>query len=291
MQLPLSIPNELRRALNYAIPENVRLALNEDMGTGDVTAELIEEKKLISATIISREPGIICGRPWVDEVFDQLNSKVTLDWWVNDGELIAADQPIVKIHGPARDILTGERTAMNFLQTLSATATATRKMVDLVSGMPAAILDTRKTLPGLRMAQKYAVVMGGGQNHRLGLFDAFLIKENHIKACDGIENAIDRAHRISPDKPVEVEVESELEFIEAREAGADTIMLDNFDLELMEKVVKLNQQMPKPAPRLEASGGINAETVLAVAKTGVDQISVGALTKNCIALDLSMRLS
>ena len=264
----------------------VRAALNEDIGSGDITAMLISEKEYASAKIISRESAIVCGRDWVDEVFRQVDNSVTVHWFVADGQKVAPDTVLFELRGPARALLTGERSALNFLQLLSGTATTCREYADIVAHTKVKLLDTRKTIPGLRTAQKYAVTCGGCHNHRIGLYDAFLIKENHIAACGSIANAVAEAHRIAPGKPVEVETESLAELDQALEAGADIIMLDEFSLADMAEAVKRNAGKA----RLEASGGINAHTLVPVAETGVDYISIGALTKDVRAIDLSMRL-
>ncbi|MDD7805635.1 MAG: carboxylating nicotinate-nucleotide diphosphorylase [Endozoicomonas sp. (ex Botrylloides leachii)] len=276
--------------LNSTIYNNVKQALVEDIATGDITAELIPATTQATASIICREHATICGRPWVDEVFRQLDASVQLDWKVKEGDQVSPNQELVYIQGLARSLLTGERCAINFLQTLSGTATRCHHYAEQVKQFPVKLLDTRKTLPGLRLAQKYAVKTGGCFNHRIGLFDAFLIKENHIAACGGIAKAITAARTIAPSKPIEVEVENIEEFKEARHAGADSIMLDNFPLPLLLETVSLNHQLGNPAPKLEASGGITDATLADIAATGVDYISIGTLTKDCRAVDLSMRL-
>jgi nicotinate-nucleotide pyrophosphorylase (carboxylating) len=267
----------------------VRAALAEDVGTGDVTASLVPVEQLISGRLISRDSAVICGRAWADEVFRQLDDRVLLTWHVSDGDLLSANSVVFDIAGPARAILTGERTAMNFLQTLSATATAARHYVDAVAGTGCAILDTRKTIPGLRRAQKYASTCGGARNHRMGLHDMVLIKENHIAAAGSIATAVANARRIAPGIPVEVEVESLTELDAALAAGADIIMLDELSHADMRTAVARNRARPKPA-KLEASGGVTLETVRAIAETGVDFISVGGVTKHIRAVDLSLRL-
>jgi len=265
----------------------VRAALNEDIGSGDITAMLISEKEYASAKIISRESAIVCGRDWVDEVFRQVDNSVTVHWFVADGQKVAPDTVLFELRGPARALLTGERSALNFLQLLSGTATTCREYADIVAHTKVKLLDTRKTIPGLRTAQKYAVTCGGCHNHRIGLYDAFLIKENHIAACGGIDKAVQRARDIAPDKPVEVEVETLEELNTALTAGADVIMLDNFTLADMRKGVEVTDGRAK----LEASGNVSKETLAAIAETGVDYISIGALTKHAQAIDLSMRLA
>lgn len=265
----------------------VRAALNEDIGSGDITAMLISEKEYASAKIISRESAIVCGRDWVDEVFRQVDNSVTVHWFVADGQKVAPDTVLFELRGPARALLTGERSALNFLQLLSGTATTCREYADIVAHTKVKLLDTRKTIPGLRTAQKYAVTCGGCHNHRIGLYDAFLIKENHIAACGGIDKAVQRARDIAPDKPVEVEVETLAELDTALAANADIIMLDNFSLPDMRKGVEVTDGQAK----LEASGNVSKETLAAIAETGVDYISIGALTKHARAIDLSMRLA
>lgn len=278
----------------------VRAALLEDLGdalttldqpdaSADITAQLIPAGRMASARIITREAGVFCGQPWVDEVFLQLNAQfggdVQVEWQVQDGELLTPNQELFRLHGPARLLLTGERTALNFVQTLSGVATLTARYVVELEGTDCRLLDTRKTLPGLRTAQKYAVTCGGGKNHRIGLYDAYLIKENHILACGGIAEAIGEARRLNPGKPVEVEVESLAELEQALAARADIVMLDNFDVAMMGEAVAINQGRAK----LEVSGNVTLDTLAEFAATGVDFISVGALTKHLRALDLSMR--
>ena len=275
-----------RDGLPDGIADSVRSALAEDIGSGDITAELIPQEKLAQGRIICREEAVLCGRAWADEVARQVDTNIQLEWLAEDGERLSADQCIARLQGPARSLLTAERSMLNFLQTLSGTASITRSYVDLVAHTGVRLLDTRKTLPGLRQAQKYAVRCGGGHNHRMGLYDAFLIKENHISACGSIRAAVEKARRLHPSRPVEVEVESLEELQQALDVAADTVMLDNFGLENLREAVTLNQGRA----RLEASGGINDRTLLAVAETGVDFISIGALTKDCRAVDLSMRL-
>lgn len=283
-------PEDLQAAIKQAIQSNVAQALTEDIGSGDITAGLIPEAQQAVARIICREPAVIAGRPWFDEVFRQIDPSVTLDWQVEEGEAVEADQVLVYLKGSARSLLTGERAAMNFLQTLSGTATRCNYYANLVKETGVRLLDTRKTLPGLRLAQKYAVKAGGCHNHRIGLYDAFLIKENHIAACGGIEQAVTTARKNEPGKPVEIEVESMEEFKLARNAGADIIMLDNFPLDTLKETVTLNHSLGEDRPMLEASGGITDERLPVIAATGVDYISIGALTKDCQSIDLSMRL-
>jgi nicotinate-nucleotide pyrophosphorylase (carboxylating) len=281
------MPNLTLAELGAEIEANVRNALREDIGSGDITAQLIPGERLAHATVITREPAVICGTAWVNAVFRQLDPRVAVHWQVADGDKAEANQTLFHLEGPARALLSGERSALNFLQTLSAVATRCRHFADLVIGTQVKLLDTRKTLPGLRLAQKYAVTQGGCHNHRIGLYDAFLIKENHIAACGGIAQAVSAAHGIAPGKPVEVEVESLEELRQALEAGADIIMLDELSLDDMRRAVGIATGRAK----LEASGGINESTLRSIAKTGVDYISIGSLTKDVKAIDLSMRLS
>ncbi|WP_122662860.1 carboxylating nicotinate-nucleotide diphosphorylase [Pseudomonas viridiflava] len=281
------MPNLQLATLTAEIEANVRRALLEDVGSGDITAQLIPAERLAKATVISRDVAVIAGTAWVDAVFRQLDPRVAVHWQVVDGEQVQPNQALFHLEGPARSLLTGERSALNFLQMLSGVATKARHYADMVANTQVKLLDTRKTLPGLRFAQKYAVTCGGCHNHRIGLFDAFLIKENHIAACGGIAEAIAAAHKIAPGKPVEIEVESLDELREALDAGADIVMLDELSLDDMREAVRLNAGKAK----LEASGGINDDTLLVIAETGVDYISIGAMTKDVKAVDLSMRLS
>jgi len=267
----------------------VDAALREDIGSGDVTAALVPAGQRVRGSVVTREEAVLCGRAWAEETFRRLDPQVRLSWHAADGERLGVDQVIFEIAGPARAVLTGERTALNFLQLLSGTATATRRLVDAVAGTSCRILDTRKTLPGLRTAQKYAVRCGGGDNHRMGLYDRVLIKENHIAAAGSLTAAIEAARRSAPELTVEVEVESPAELEEALGADPDIIMLDDFSLANLQAAVKLNQARGRPV-KLEASGSISLETVRAIAATGVDYVSVGALTKHVHAVDLSMRL-
>ncbi|MDO6681761.1 carboxylating nicotinate-nucleotide diphosphorylase [Oceanobacter sp. 5_MG-2023] len=273
----------------------VATALAEDVGSGDITARLIPVQQRSHARIISRERAIIAGKAWVDEVFRQLDPNVQVIWRVSEGEWVRPDQVLFELSGSSRSLLTGERCALNFLQTLSATATLCRQYADRVAGTQVKLLDTRKTLPGLRIAQKYAVSVGGCFNHRTGLYDAFLIKENHIMACGGIAQAVAAARDIAPGKPVEVEVESMTQLDEAINADADIIMLDNFTPAEMTIAVQhartATTHRPAGPVKLEASGGITDATLLPYARTGVDYISIGALTKDCKAIDLSMRIT
>ncbi len=272
------------------VVDTVSRALAEDVGDGDRTACLIAAGSRARARVISREDAVVCGRPWVEEVYRQLDPAVRLAWRVADGDRVAPEQVLLDLEGPARALLTGERTALNFLQLLSGTATATRRHVEAVAGTSARVLDTRKTLPGLRSAQKYAVRCGGGDNHRMGLFDAILIKENHILAAGSIAAAVDAARRIDPGLTVEVEVEDLDELEQALDAGADILLLDNFGLDALREAVGRCRARGSRA-RLEASGGIRLDTVAAIAATGVDRISVGGLTKDVRAVDLSMRFA
>jgi nicotinate-nucleotide pyrophosphorylase (carboxylating) len=265
---------------------NVRAALAEDVGSGDITAALIAPDSQATARVITREGGVLCGSPWVDAVFAELDPAVAIEWQARDGESLTAGDSLFTLSGPARSLLTGERVALNFLQLLSGTATICRRYAGLVAGTGVRLLDTRKTIPGLRIAQKYAVTCGGCHNHRIGLFDAFLIKENHINACGGIAAAVKTARDHAPGMPVEVEVETLEELQQALAAACDRVMLDNFSLEQMATAVELAGGRVE----LEASGNVTEATLRSIAKTGVDYISIGALTKDCKALDLSMRL-
>lgn len=267
----------------------VKHALEEDIGSGDITAELVDSDTCYHAKVITREPAIICGVDWVNETFEQLDPAVVLTWHVSDGDSVNAGDVLFEANGNARSILTAERTALNFLQLLSGTATIAGQYAAAVAGTSARILDTRKTLPGLRTAQKYAVSCGGCDNHRIGLYDAYLIKENHIAACGSIELAISQAKAGNPDKPVEIEVETLEEFRQALLAGADIIMLDEFSLEHMKAAVILNRDHRGAKAKLEASGNISLANIREIAGTGVDFISIGSLTKHVQAIDLSMR--
>lgn len=279
--------NLLLEQLTAEIEANVRIALAEDVGSGDITAQLIPAEQQAQARVITREAAVISGVAWVNEVFRQVDSSVKVRWLVADGQRVQANDVLFELEGKARALLTGERAALNFLQSLSAVATRSQFFADMVAGTEVKLLDTRKTLPGLRLAQKYAVTCGGCHNHRLGLYDAFLIKENHIAACGGVAATVAAAHRIAPGKPVEVEVENLAELGEALAAGADIIMLDELSLADMRTAVELNAAQAK----LEASGNVNEQTIRAIAETGVDYISLGTLTKDVKAVDLSMRLS
>ncbi len=260
--------------------------LNEDIGTGDLTVKIVPEKKEAQANVITREKMVLCGREWFETVFHELNDEVIVGWLAEEGETVPAGTKICSLQGSARALLTGERTALNLLQTLSATATISRTYADAVEGTGARVLDTRKTIPGLRNAQKYAVRCGGCFNHRVGLYDGILIKENHIVAAGSILAAVSKAKVLGAGVPVEVEVESLDEVKQALSAGADILLLDNFDNEMLREAVALNRGQAK----LEASGNVRLTTIHAIAETGVDFISVGALTKNIDAVDLSMRI-
>ncbi|MEW5838667.1 MAG: carboxylating nicotinate-nucleotide diphosphorylase [Pseudomonadota bacterium] len=269
------------------ISQNVRSALDEDIGGGDASAMLIQHTTQARAQVITRESMILAGQAWFDEVFAQIDPDVRIEWAARDGDHLTAGALLCSLHGSARSILSGERSALNFLQTLSATATRTNQFVRLISGAQARILDTRKTLPGLRQAQKYAVTCGGGWNHRMGLYDAILIKENHIAAAGGITAAVVHSRHLHPELPLEVEVENLFQLEEALMAGVPRILLDNFDLHGLRQAVVLTQSQAK----LEASGGVNEQNVRAIAETGVDFISIGTLTKDIRAIDLSMRFA
>jgi len=274
---------EIRRGVSHALAEDLGYL---PIQQGDITASLIPASQQATATVITREKCVICGTMWVDEVFAQLCAETVIQWFVQDGDKVAANTVLCEITGPARILLTGERTALNFLQTLSGTATTTAKYVALLNGSKTRLLDTRKTLPGLRLAQKYAVSCGGGKNHRIGLYDAFLIKENHIAAAGSIACAVKAARENFPGKTVEVEVEDLTELEQALAAGADIIMLDNFHIADIMQAVAMNQGQAK----LEVSGNVTAESLKALSATNVDYISSGALTKNIESIDLSMRL-
>ncbi|BAP87456.1 nicotinate-nucleotide pyrophosphorylase [Burkholderiales bacterium GJ-E10] len=282
--------------LEAAVAANVAAALAEDVGSGDCTAELLPAGATVDARLLVREPAVLCGKPWAESVFDRLDPRVTIEWAYPEGAQMAADSLVCRLHGPARAILTGERAAIDFLQTLSAVATATRRYVDAVAEVPgsrARILDTRKTIPGLRVAQKYAVRVGGGVNHRMGLYDAILIKENHIAAAGGVGPALRAA--AGRGVPVQIEVETLAQLQEALTAGARSVLLDNFVPETMREAVALARAHARdtgtePAV-LEASGGVRLETVRGIAATGVDRISIGSLTKDVRAIDFSLRVA
>lgn len=280
----------LQQQLPVEITRSVTDTLKEDLGgsldaANDITASLIPADAINSATIITREHGVFCGQAWADEVFKQLGGRVTIEWHVKDGDRVEPNQTLCTLTGPARDLLTGERNAMNFIQTLSGCATVTAQYAAKIAHTQCRLLDTRKTIPGLRSALKYAVACGGGFNHRIGVFDAYLIKENHIIACGGITQAISKAKELNPGKPVEVETENLDELRQAIESGADIIMLDNFTIEMMREAVAINAGRAA----LENSGNVTLDTICQYAETGVDYISVGALTKHIKAMDLSMR--
>jgi nicotinate-nucleotide pyrophosphorylase (carboxylating) len=277
---------ELIKPSAELVLSNVRAALSEDVGSGDITAALIAPDSQATARVITREDGVLCGSPWVDAVFAELDPAVAIEWQARDGESLTAGDSLFTLRGPARSLLTGERAALNFLQLLSGTATTCRRYAGLVAGTGVKLLDTRKTIPGLRIAQKYAVTCGGCHNHRIGLFDAFLIKENHINACGGIAAAVKTAREHAPGIPVEVEVETLEELQQALDAACDRVMLDNFSLQQLATAVELAGGRVE----LEASGNVTEATLRSIAGTGVDYISIGALTKDCKALDLSMRL-
>jgi len=280
----VALSDEDRRAISA----NVAAALAEDLGGGDLTAALIEADTVIGATVIAREPLILAGHPWATEVFRVLDERTQLDWYVEDGEDAAAGDVICKLVGPARALLSGERTALNFLQTLSGTATTTAAYVAAIAGTGATLLDTRKTLPGLRLAQKYAVRCGGGHNHRSGLYDAILIKENHIRSAGSIGAALARARDAHADVLVEIEVESVDELRQALDGGAERVLLDNFPIDTLREAVAVNAGYGYVRAELEASGNVTLETIRDIAATGVDYISSGAITKNIRAIDLSM---
>jgi nicotinate-nucleotide pyrophosphorylase (carboxylating) len=267
----------------------VAAALAEDIGSGDLTAELIDARASAHARVVAREPATLCGRAWFDETFRQIDRRISVTWHARDSEQVGTDFIVCDLTGPARGLLTGERTALNFLQALSGTATATRALVDILAGSATRVLDTRKTLPGLRLAQKYAVRCGGGTNLRLGLYDAILIKENHIAAVGGIRQAVAAARKRSPRVPLEVEVENLAELAEALDTDADRIMLDDFALADVERAVELRNRHPGRRRELEVSGGVSAEALAAIGATGVDYVSIGALTKHLRAIDFSMR--
>ncbi len=269
------------------IAETVRTALAEDIGSGDLTAQLISAQEWSTCRLISRESAVICGFAWFEEVYHQLSSQVQIIWSIQEGQVVTPQQELCQIKGPTRILLTAERTAINFLQTLSGTATQVRRYIDAVAGTQAVILDTRKTLPGLRYAQKCAVRCGGGTNHRMGLYDAFLIKENHIIAAGSIRQVVATARQLAPHLPVEVEVETLEQIEEALQVGVERLLLDNFSLPMLRQAV----EQVRGRAKLEASGGVTLETVRMIAETGVDFISVGTITKDVKAIDLSMRMT
>lgn len=273
-------------AFKQLVESSIKNSLAEDIGTGDLTAQLVPINDIAQATIISREQAVICGIDWVNTCFQELDPNTTIDWKVKEGDVVTPNQVLCNIAGNARAMLTAERTALNFLQTLSATATETKKYVDAIAGLPTHILDTRKTLPGLRMAQKYAVTVGGGHNQRLALYDGILIKENHIAVAGSIKAVLEAAYRLSSTVSIQIEVENIQQLKEALGAGAKSILLDNFNNEQLREAVGQSQGRAI----LEASGNVNLQTVRAIAETGVDRISVGGLTKHVNAIDLSMRI-
>lgn len=277
-------------AFKALVTTQVQAVLDEDIGSGDLTALLVPESQSVTATIVAREAAILCGKDWVNACFNLIDSKVSIEWQVNEGDRLQPDQVLCKISGPARSLLSAERCALNFLQTLSATATETRKYVDAIAGTTAQILDTRKTIPHLRLAQKYAVTVGGGHNQRLALYDGILIKENHIAAAGSISNVMQKAFALNSGKSIQIEVENLEQLKQALAANANSILLDNFSNELLREAVAINNLSNKKAI-LEASGGITLSNVRAIALTGVDRISIGSLTKNIQAIDLSMRVN
>ena len=270
--------------LDEELLHTVQIALAEDIGSGDITAALVPEHLSTRATVISRESAIVCGMAWFNAVFAELDCRITVEWLVHDGDAIQRDQPLCRLSGPARPLLSGERTALNFLQTLSATATVSRRYAESVADLPVRILDTRKTIPGLRNAQKYAVRVGGCHNHRSGLYDGILIKENHIAAAGSISRAVTQARSGNPGMPVEIEIENASQLLQALDAGADRLLLDNHSIPELSAAVKTVDGRAT----LEASGGITLKNVREVALTGVDYISTGSLTKDIKAIDLSM---
>jgi nicotinate-nucleotide pyrophosphorylase (carboxylating) len=271
------------------LANQVARALAEDVGAGDLTAALVPAGRIGRATLITREPAVVCGQAWFDEVFRQLDPSVRITWNVSEGTSVSAGQLLCALEGPARSLLTGERTALNFLQTLSGTATVAHRYAEVLDGVPCRILDTRKTIPGLRQAQKYAVRCGGGSNHRMGLYDGILVKENHIMAAGSIAAAVAAARAQAASVPVEVEVETLNELRQALEAGADMALLDEFSLDDLRAAVAMNRSHPRGPIKLEASGNVSLESLRTIAETGVDFISVGSLTKHLRAIDLSMR--
>lgn len=272
--------------LQAALESNIEMALSEDIGSGDLTGLLVPEFERVRARVTVREDAVLCGAPWFEGVMTRVDPSIRIEWNYAEGEMMRADTGVCVIEAPARALLTAERSALNFLQLLSAVATATRRYVDIVQGTRAAILDTRKTMPGLRLAQKYAVRVGGGQNQRLALYDGILIKENHIAAAGGVTPALRAAQALGTSATIQIEVENLQELHEALDAGATSILLDNFSLEQMRDAVRINGERAL----LEASGGINMQTVRAIAETGVDRVSVGSLTKDIRATDFSLRV-
>jgi len=278
-------PLPVNEAFFNEVRRNVQAAIVEDVGSGDINAALISTEQIATAHLITRTAGVFCGQPWADETCQQIDPSITVEWLVHDGQTVTPGDALLVVHGPARSLLTCERIMLNFIQLLSGTATATRQYVEAVSETSATILDTRKTVPGLRIAQKYAVAVAGAENHRMGLFDAYLIKENHIAAAGGITESVYAARRQNPNIKIEIEVETIPQLLEAIEAGIDMALLDNFSMEgLREAVTLINGNIP-----LEASGGITLENVVSIAQTGVNYISVGEITKNIAPMDLSLR--
>lgn len=276
--------------LDYEIKKNVQQALAEDIGEGDLTASLVPDEQYLSALIVCRETAVICGIAWFDACFRQIDSAIHIDWMVQDGDIVCAQQQLCQVRGNARTLLSAERSALNFLQLLSAVATRTKTFVDAIAGTDAVIVDTRKTIPGLRLAQKYAVKCGGGVNHRIGLYDGILIKENHIAAAGGIASVLTKTRQIAPsDVFVEIEVESLLELEKALSAGAKMVLLDNFSIDQLQDAVTMARKQAGARVILEASGNVTLKNVRQIAETGVDRISIGDLTKNITAVDLSMR--
>jgi nicotinate-nucleotide pyrophosphorylase (carboxylating) len=288
MTIPLFTQHYPRNsaAFLHLVQSKVAAALAEDIGAGDLTAELIAANQLAHATVLSREVAVVCGQDWFNACFSQLDPQAKIIWHVHEGESVIPNQVLCEINGQARALLSAERTALNFLQTLSATATETKRYVDAIQGLPCAVLDTRKTIPGMRLAQKYAVTVGGGLNQRLALYDGILIKENHIATAGSIIAALRSAYALHPDVSIQIEVENIAQLEEALMAGAKSILLDNFSLEHMREAVRINQQRAV----LEASGNVSMSTIRAIASTGVDRISIGNLTKSIHAIDLSMRI-
>jgi len=278
-------PLAVNEAFFNEVRRNVQAAIVEDVGAGDINAALISKEQIATAHLITRTAGVFCGQPWADETCQQIDTSITIEWLVHDGQSVTPGDALLVAHGPARSLLTCERIMLNFIQLLSGTATAARQYVEAISETSAKILDTRKTVPGLRIAQKYAVVVAGAKNHRMGLFDAYLIKENHIAAAGGITESVNAARRQNPHIKIEIEVETISQLLEAIEAGVDMALLDNFSMEELREAVTLSDgDIP-----LEASGGITLENVVSIAQTGVNYISVGEITKNIEPMDLSLR--
>ena len=278
-------PLAVNEAFFNEVRRNVQAAIVEDVGSGDINAALISKEQIATAHLITRTAGVFCGQPWADETCQQIDTSITIEWLVHDGQSVTPGDALLVAHGPARSLLTCERIMLNFIQLLSGTATAARQYVEAISETSAKILDTRKTVPGLRIAQKYAVVVAGAKNHRMGLFDAYLIKENHIAAAGGITESVNAARRQNPHIKIEIEVETISQLLEAIEAGVDMALLDNFSMEELREAVTLSDgNIP-----LEASGGITLENVVSIAQTGVNYISVGEITKNIEPMDISLR--